>query len=110
MDRQNVSEWLQNCKPTRKTSLGAEMDIDVDVAPSRSGATQGQIHLHLPSASMMSTSMTNNTRYAQPKIAYQFFMAHKALINPHNFLQLITRYSNKEILAWANEEIQRPIL
>jgi hypothetical protein len=54
--------------------------------------------------------MTNNTRSAQPKIAYQFFMAYKALTDPHNVLQLITRYSDKEILAWANEEIRRPIL
>lgn len=54
--------------------------------------------------------MTNNTRPAQPKIAYEFFMAHKALMDPHNFLQLVIRYSNKEILAWADEEIQCPIL
>jgi hypothetical protein len=89
-------------------SPGAEMDIDVDVGPSRSRATQGQ--LHLPPASVVSTSMANNTTSAQPIIAFQFFMAHKALMDPQNFLQLTTRYTNKEILAWANEELKRPVL
>jgi hypothetical protein len=106
--RQNVSEWLQNCKPTRSMSPGAEMDIDIDIGPSRSGATQGQ--LHLPPASVVSTSMTNNTTSAQPTIAFHFFMAHKALMDPQNFLQLTTRYTNKEILAWANEELKRSVL
>ena len=91
--RQNVSEWLQNCKPTRNMSPSAELDIDVNVGPSRSGATQGQ--LHLPPASVVSISMTNSTTSAQPKISFQFFMAHKALMDPQNFLQLTTRYTNK---------------
>jgi hypothetical protein len=91
-------------------SLGAEMDTDVDVGINKSGAPQGQIHL--PSASSMSISVTNGTKgkSAQPTIAFQFFLAHKALMDPQAFLKLTTRYTSMEILSWANEGIKRSIL
>jgi hypothetical protein len=108
--QQNVSEWLQTCKPVRNMSLGAEMDTDVDVGINKSGASQGQIHL--PPASSMSISVANSTkgRSAQPEVAFQFFLAHKALMDPHAFLKLTTRYTSMEILSWANEGIKRSIL
>jgi hypothetical protein len=85
---------------------------DVDVGINKSAATQGQIQIHLPPASVMSISMTDDTRArsAQPAVALQFFMGHKALMDPQNVLQLITRYSSKETLTWANEGIKRPVL
>jgi hypothetical protein len=92
-------------------SLGAEMDIDVDVGINKSGAPQGQIHL--PPASSMSISVTNGTKgkSVQLMIAFQFFLAHKAKwMDPQAFLKLTTRYTSMEILSWANEGIKRSIL
>lgn len=108
--QQHVSEWLQTCNPVRNMSLGAEMDTDVDVVANKSGATQGQIYL--PPTSSMSISATNSTkgRSAQPTVAFQFFLAHKALMEPLAFVKLTTRYTSGEILSWANENVKRPIL
>lgn len=107
---QRVSEWLQTCKPARHTSFNSEMDTDVDVVPSKQGTSQGQIHL-LPSSSV-STLKTNckRGRCAQPTVAVQFFRANPAFMEPQKILQLITRYSTREILSWTNEGVARPVL
>jgi hypothetical protein len=106
--QQNVSEWLQTTKPARNMPLAAEMDTDVDVGINKSGVSQ----INLPPASSMSISVTKSTKgkSAQPTVAFQFFVAHKALMDPHAFLKLTTRYTSMEILGWANEGIKRTIL
>ena len=108
--QQHVSDWLQNCKPVRTMSFSAEMDTDVNVGMNKSVPSQGQ--LHLPPASAMSISVTNSTkgRSSQPAVAHRFHLAHKALMEPHAFLKLTTRYTSREILKWANEDVRHPIL
>lgn len=58
-----------------------------------------------------STLTDSSSRYGGHKFTTSNFLQHyPALMDPRNFLQLITKYSATDILLWANNGRQLPIL
>lgn len=64
-----------------------------------------------PATPCKSTLTDSSSRYGGHKFTTSKFLQHyPALMDPRNFLQLITKYTATDILLWANNGRQLPIL
>ena len=96
---QTIEDWMAKSRHSRRMTELFGTDID-------KGFNRGKCSSMTPRKSILTSSSSSDTR----KFTDSEFLRHyPALMDPRNFLRLITRYTGANILLWANNGRPHPI-
>lgn len=104
--QQQTVSWVQECRETRQNQrlmaelFGEEDEMNLDLGASEQNNDQGECSPTVPCKSILTMGSSGGSR----KITDSAFLRHcPALMDPRNFLQLITKFAAPDIVAWAND-------